>query len=139
MKLCITFVVSERNKAMTYPSATAAPSIETLFVNGFKFDICELDKSAYNMIADKKFRFFLCCEDQIIGIDSANKYFEKTGDVRWDLFCFSKSDCMDRINKVQSDLETIQKWIGKTGFLAEKMVKDLTKKNQNLYGIKLTH
>ena len=85
---------------MIYPSESVAPSIFTDFVNGIKIDICEVDKAAHNMLNSSKERFFLVVEDNhIVRYDSAVSYFEKTGEVRWDLFCGTKQDCINMITE----------------------------------------
>jgi len=97
---------------MSYPHETVAPSIYTDFVNGVKFDICEVDKSCYHMLTSKKFRFFLCVEDNhICFYESAEQYFEKTGDVRWGFFCKTKAECIDLINQFSDAYDSIEKWL----------------------------
>ena len=126
---------NKSKKDMVYPSATAAPSIATEFVNGIKFDICEVDKAAYNMLYNKANRFFLCVDDNIVGIESAEKFAAATGEVRWDLFCCTKSDCLSKIKAFQADLETLQKWQNKPGYLAQKISSDIISRCKAAYKV----
>ena len=87
-----------KTKSMIYPSVTIAPSISTDFVNGVKFDICEVEKSCYNMLYNTSARYFLVVDDEhICFYASAEEYHEKTGECRWDLFCRTKQDCKEMI------------------------------------------
>ena len=45
---------------ISFPTPSVAPSVITKFVNGVKFDICEVCSESYDMLNDKKFRYFLC-------------------------------------------------------------------------------
>jgi hypothetical protein len=84
---------------ISHPSETAAPSIYTDFINGVKFDICEVDKCAYSMLSASKYRFFICVEDCFItGFKSAEKLCATTGEDRWDTFCMTKGECLSLIN-----------------------------------------
>lgn len=93
--------------AMTYPSTSVAPSIHTDFINGVKFDICEVDKACYDMLYNETARYFLVVDDEhICFYDSADDYYTKTGECRWDLFCRTKQECKDLI-KIFSDAHDI--------------------------------
>ena len=93
---------------MTYPSPSVAPSVYTAFVNGIKLDICEVIPAAYDMLLSKQYRFFLCVEDDFIcKYKYAQKLFDKTGEDRWDMFCMTKSECMDLILKFNGHYEKI--------------------------------
>jgi len=122
---------------MIYPSNTAAPSIVTEFVNGIKFDVCEVDSAAYDMLFNKASRFFLCCEDNIVGIEFAEEYAAKTGEVRWDLFCGTKSDMLNKIKSAQADLEAFEKWNSKPGFLAKQTAEKIKNRLQAIYKVNI--
>jgi hypothetical protein len=93
---------------MTYPSETVAPSISTEFVNGVKFDICEVIEEAHDMLYNSRNRFFLCVEDAFIyKYAGAEKFFASTGKSRWDMFCMTKGECVDLINYYQAAYESI--------------------------------
>lgn len=95
---------------ISFPSSSVAPSVHTSFVDGVKFDICEVDKCAYDMLNDKRFRYFLCVEDTtIVGFDSAEKFCKATGENRWDMFCKSMADCKTLIKKFEDAHESILK------------------------------
>lgn len=94
---------------MTYPTHTVAPSIHTDFVNGIKFDICEVESSCYDLLTNKKYRFFVCVEDNFIcNYDASEKYFNATGEERWSFFCATKAECIAKIAKFSELTETIE-------------------------------
>lgn len=95
---------------MTFPTHTVAPSIFTDFVNGVKFDICEVDSSCYDLLNNKRYRFFVCVEDNFIpGFKEAEVFFKLTGEERWDLFCKTKQDCKEFIDKFSEGHDAIKK------------------------------
>ena len=95
---------------MIYPSETAAPSVYTEFINGVKFDICEVYKGCYDLLNSPKYRFFVCVEDNhICGYESADKFFASTGECRWDIFCKTKSDCKILIQEFSKSHDMIEK------------------------------
>jgi 1-deoxy-D-xylulose 5-phosphate reductoisomerase len=95
---------------MIYPHNTVAPSIHTDFINGVKFDICEVEKSCYNMLTSSKSRFFVCVEDNHICFhEGAEKFFNATNEVRWDFFCKTKSECIDLIKQFSDAYDSIEK------------------------------
>ena len=97
-------------KAISYPTETVAPNIYTDFVNGVKFDICEVDKCAYSMLNSPKSRFFVCVEDNFItGFKSAEKLCAVTGEDRWDIFCVTKGECISLINEFSEAYDNIIK------------------------------
>ena len=78
--------------------------------NGVKFDICEVDALCYDLLTNKKYRFFVCVEDNFIpGFKEANSFFEKTGEERWSFFCKTKQDCKEYINKFSEGYDAIEK------------------------------
>jgi len=100
---------------LTYPHETVAPSIETLFVDGIRFDICEVIPSAYDMLYDfagKKKpsnRFFVCVEERwIYKWDYANEMAQFHGDT-WRHFCFTKSECKSYVMDFQNAIDFINK------------------------------
>jgi hypothetical protein len=97
--------------SMSFPSASVAPSVVTEFVNGVKFDVCEVIKEAYGMLADKKYRYFLCVEDSfIVNYAGAESYFAATGEERWDVFCMTKGDCLQMIRDYAAKCEQVENW-----------------------------
>jgi hypothetical protein len=97
--------------SMVFPSPSVAPSVATEFVNGVKFDVCEVISEAYDMLSDKKFRYFLCVEDTfIVNYSAAEQYFEKTGVARWDWFCRSKAECLAMIKDYAAKCEQVERW-----------------------------
>lgn len=99
---------------MTYPSETVAPSIHTDFVNGIKFDICEVDKACYDMLYNKTARYFLVVEDaHICFYASAEQYHAQTGECRWDLFCRTKQECKDLIKTFSDAYDVIERHLAR--------------------------
>lgn len=95
---------------MIYPSTDVAPSIYTDFVNGIKFDICEVDKSCYNMLYHTTARYFLVVDDDhICFYSSAEEYHAKTGECRWDLFCRTKQECKVMIKSFSDAYDVIER------------------------------
>ena len=95
---------------ISFPSTSVAPSVYTDFINGIKFDICEVDESCYNMLTNKRYRFFLCVNDtHIVDFKSAETFCNSTKEDRWDLFCKTMSDCKELINKFQNSHDRILK------------------------------
>jgi len=95
---------------MNFPTNTVAPSIYTDFVNGIKFDICEVDSSCYHLLTNKRYRFFVCVEDRFIcGYDASEKYFKATGEERWSFFCATKNECITKIDKFSKLEEEIKR------------------------------
>lgn len=128
---------------MTFPSVTVAPSVVTEFVNGIKFDICEVIPEAYSQLTDKKFRYFLAVEDTfIVNYSAAERYFESTKEVRWDLFCTTKGECLSMIKDYENKCVQIGKWqdmiqqkTGISGMLLPK-ISALNESSLNKYGVK---
>ena len=95
---------------ISFPTHSVAPSVYTAFVNGVKFDICEVDEACYEMLNDKRYRFFLCVEDNyIVDFAAAKKFCDTTKEDRWDLLCKSMSDCKSLISKFEDAYKRIIK------------------------------
>lgn len=93
--------------SMIYTSVTTAPVIDTIFVNGIKFDICEIIKECYDMLDSKKSRFFVVVEDSFIyGENIAADYAKVTGESRWGFFCKTKAECVSYINSIEKEIST---------------------------------
>lgn len=96
---------------LSFPSPSVAPSVITEFVNGIKFDICEVVKDAYTLLLDKKYRYFLCVEDAfIVNYNSAEKLYEVTGIDRWDTFCYTKGECLQMVRDYAERCDQVAKW-----------------------------
>ncbi len=125
---------------MTYPGETVAPSVITEFINGIKFDICEVDKGAYNMLYNKTARYFVCVEDNhIVYYKSAEEYFDKTGECRWDLFCRTKQECKDLINEFSVAHDSIERQLERAEkpaftLMAMQSVNKIRERMMNIFG-----
>lgn len=97
-----------------YPDHTIAPSIETIFIDGYKFDICEFIKEAraeFN-VRDKS-RFFLMLEDNLLPFKQPNeqrlKAFGEYG-VWGESICGDKAFLKSFIKDFEKDLEAVAMW-----------------------------
>jgi hypothetical protein len=100
--------------AMTYPSATVAPVVYTDFINGVKLDICEVDRACYDLLYNTTARYFLVVDDEhICFYASAEEYFKKTGECRWDLFCCTKQYCKDMIKSFSDAHDVIERHLSR--------------------------
>lgn len=96
---------------MLYPSNDCAPSVYTEFVNGIRFDICEVIPQCHNYINDKRYRVFLIVEERkIIGYEASEMWFSHSGETRWDFFCATRGECKEWIKKYEDNVEIVAKW-----------------------------
>jgi hypothetical protein len=117
------------------PHFTTTKVIDTLFVDGMKFDIREVEKCIMDEVSvNKKQRFFLCLEDKIIGFESSLGFFAETGESRWDFFCHTKQVCKDMVNEFDKMIEDRKKWSNK-GDAFKHRVKSIDEKIRSKFGI----
>lgn len=96
---------------MIYPSTSCAPVVYTEFVNGIRFDVCEVIPQCFEYLCDKKYRFFLSVEDMhIISYSAAEKWFEHSGDTRWDFFCSTIGDVKSWIKDYEKTYDQVKRW-----------------------------
>lgn len=95
---------------MIYPGVHSTASVETIFINGYRLDICEVNAAHFDLLyngnnASKPMaRYFLEIEGRhIVSYKAAEGFFNQFGDCRWDFFCRAKSD----IKKHVQDFEAI--------------------------------
>lgn len=133
-------------KAITYPHHTLAPVIETIFIDGFKFEICEFNteiaRKEYNV--DKSKRFFLVVEDNFYNHNWLEQYGAIIGDKVWRMYCSDKSVIQAIINDFEDALNSIETWSKRASKIAEgkynsPMVKvnELKKSLKDRFGIQL--
>lgn len=98
-------------KTMTYPHHTIAPSVETIFVDGYKFDICEFkgEQAQKEYGINKKSRFFLMVEDEYFNLETLEKGGEKLGDDIWSIYCADKAHWKHFITEFEAKLFHIKK------------------------------
>ena len=102
--------------AIYYPSAAA--STETMFVSGYKFDICEVHPCndefilPANGMSRNGARYFIEVEGRfIVGFDKAESLHRSGCYNRWDVFCMSKSSAKEKVlrfAKLFEDLKHLQ-------------------------------
>lgn len=112
---CI-FVLSKTNKAkkmgtqaMIFPGVHSTQSVETIFIEGYRLDICEVNPAHYDLLyngtgASKPMgRYFLEVENKhIVSYKTSEGYFAQTGQCRWDFFCHAKSDIKKQVQEFES-------------------------------------
>lgn len=129
---------------MTYPSPSVAPSVVTEFVNGVKFDVCEVVKEAYDMLSDKRFRYFVCVEDTfIVGFAACESWCNTSGQDRWDMFCRTKGECLEMINDYAAKCEQVERWnvmLGQKSGISPMVLPKISEVNNyciRRYGVKI--
>lgn len=128
---------------MIFPGNSAVVNNETIFVEGFRFDICEVAPSHYEFLnvgtakgsSKPAGRFFLSVEEShIVNYNIAADWHSKTGECRYGFFCASKSDCKRWISDFEKEFAIVSKSNPKT---EEGIAKLKSKKNwiKHRYGI----
>ncbi|HFK5596393.1 hypothetical protein HZP35_18710 [Elizabethkingia anophelis] len=99
-------------KSLTYPHYTVAPVIETVFVDGFQFEICEFNtESARKEFGISKVsRFFLMIEGNYFNNESLEKGGSLIGDDIWSTYCKDRQFINNLILDFEQKLEAIEKW-----------------------------
>ena len=89
---------------LLFPGSGSASSIETIFIEGYKFDICEVLPHCYEYLAPKgKYsrpmgRFFVEVEDNyVVRYDHTVKLHEAGCKNRWDMFCMGRSEAKAKV------------------------------------------
>lgn len=133
--------------SMIFPGNGATVNNETIFVEGFRFDICEVAPSHYEYLnpgtttrgaSKPASRFFLSVEENfIVNYQIAVKWHSQTGQCRYDWFCAAKSDCKRWIADFEKELAIIERAAPKT---EEGIAKLQAKKNwvKERFGIRLS-
>ena len=99
-------------KTLTYPHYTVAPVVETIFIDGFQFEICEFNtESARKEFGVRKSsRFFLMIEGKYFNNDSLEKGASLIGDDIWAAYCNDRQFINNLILDFEKKLEAIKKW-----------------------------
>jgi hypothetical protein len=127
----------------TQPSPDVTNLIYTDFVDGIRFDIHEVQECCYNMLNNKKYRFYLTCEDKFdYGFVVAKRFFNKTGEERWDFFCKTKQECINSIKNfsvILKEYYSAKKKANKPAFSIRytPIIKELKGRIKRLYGYDL--
>lgn len=103
---------------MIYPGNWATLKTETFFIEGIKFDICEVHPSHYEYLpvngngraSKPASRFFLAVEDtHVVNYKFSEQYHKATGDCRWDFFCMGRAECLQKIKDFEKRLAQISR------------------------------
>ena len=130
----------KRPEAMTYPDHTIAPVIETIFVDGFKFEICEFEKQAREEFQVKdKTRHFLYFEDSLF---QENLYFPMvsilgTKKIWGNAICKDKAFLIDIISGFENKLNKLKKYRYKNANGAKFYTADLENEILTKFKIKI--
>lgn len=97
---------------MIFPGAHSIKSVETIFVDGLRFDICEVAEHHFCYITSRtgkpQNRYFLDCEGTIMFYNYAVEYHAATGQCRWDFFTRGKSDLKKEIAQFEERYKTLE-------------------------------
>lgn len=96
---------------MTYPHNTVAPVVETIFVEGFKFEICEFkgEQAQKEFGVSKKSRFFLMVEDEYFNLETLENGGKKIGNEIWSIYCADKAHLKSFITEFENKLQLIER------------------------------
>lgn len=96
---------------LLYPGSGSATSIETIFIDGYRFDICEVMSHCYEYLAPKgKYsrpmaRFFVEVEERhVVRYDHTEKLHLAGCENRWDMFCMGKAEAKAKITAFETML-----------------------------------
>ena len=130
----------KRPEGITDPSHTIAPVVETIFVEGYKFEICEFIKEArkeFN-VRDSS-RFFLYFEDGLFKEDIYKPMISVVGGKRiWgEAICKDKAYHMDTISRFEKKISLLKKYREKNAKGAKFYTADLEKELFSTFGVQL--
>ena len=130
----------KRPLKMIYPDYTVAPVIETIFVEGYKFEICEFIKEArkeFN-VRDSS-RFFLFFEDGLFKEDIYKPMISVVGGKRiWgEAICKDKAFLKKTIESFEKKISRLKKMREKNSNGAKFYTADLEKEIETMFNVKL--
>lgn len=97
-------------KTIVYPHHSILNEVETIFVNGIKFQILEFIKEAHkDFNIDKSRRFFLTIEDEYFAHSSLVDFHNVNKETAWRLYCNEKSFLMSIIDDISSEMDAIDR------------------------------
>ena len=128
----------KRPLKMIYPDYTVAPVIETIFVEGYKFEICEFQKEARKEFAVKdKSRFFLYFEDSLflenIYLPMVSVFGSKG--IWGNAICKDKAYHMDTISRFEKKISLLKKYREKNANGAKFYTADLEQALFSKFGV----
>ena len=128
----------KRPERITYPSHTIAPVVETIFVEGYKFEICEFIKEArkeFN-VRDSS-RFFLFFEDSLflekIYLPMVSIFGSKQ--IWGNAICKDRAYHMDTISRFEKKISLLKKYRERNARGAKFYTADLEKELFSKFGV----
>ena len=128
----------KRPERITYPSHTIAPVVETIFVEGYKFEICEFIKEArkeFN-VRDSS-RFFLYFEDSLhldnLYLPMVSIFGSKQ--IWGEAICKDKAYHIDTISRFEKKISLLKKYREKNANGAKFYLADLEREIFTIFGV----
>ena len=108
-------------KKLTYPDYTVAPVVETIFIDGFQFEICEFKtESARDEFGIKKTsRFFLLTDGHFFNNEGLLNGASLIGNDVWSAYCTDRQFIKNLISEFETKLESIEKWQKRASIIKE--------------------
>ena len=130
----------KRPMKMIYPNYTVAPVIETIFVEGYKFEICEFIKEArkeFN-VRDSS-RFFLFFEDGLFNENIYKPMISVFGSksIWGEAICKDKAYLKKTIESFEKKISRLKKMREKNSNGAKFYTADLEKEIEIMFNVKL--
>ena len=130
----------KRPMKMIYPDYTVAPVIETIFVEGYKFEICEFIKEArieFN-VRDSS-RFFLFFEDGLFNENIYKPMISVLGSksIWGEVICKDKAFLKSTVKSFETKISRLKKYKEKNAKGAKFYTADLEKEIEKKFNIKL--
>ncbi|WP_407489178.1 hypothetical protein [Elizabethkingia anophelis] len=97
---------------LTHPHYTVAPVVDTIFIDGFQFEICEFntENARKEFGVSKMSRFFLMIEGNYFNNEALEKGGYSIGDDIWSIYCKDRQFINSLISDFEQKLESIDKW-----------------------------
>lgn len=98
--------------AIYFPGETVTPSVETIYIEGYKFDICEFntDIARSEFKVKKAARFFLIVEDSFYNYSTLERGMSLIGVDIWETYCASKAEINALIKDFENKIQVLKKW-----------------------------
>ena len=128
----------KRPDRMTYPNYTIAPVVETIFVEGYKFEICEFQKEARKEFGVKdKSRYFLYFEDSLFqeNLYLPMVYIFGSKEIWGNAICKDKAFLKSTIVSFENKISMLKKYHEKNANGAKFYTADLEKEIFNKFGV----
>ena len=128
----------KRPERITYPDYTIAPVVETVFIEGYKFEICEFQKEARKEFGVRdKSRYFLYFEDSLylenIYLPMVSVFGSK--EIWGNAICKDKAYHIDTISRFEKKISLLKKYREKNAKGAKFYTADLEKEIFTMFGV----